>query len=161
VASVPWLPVGWAAAIEGIYSKYPEYRIMVYSAIGTTGKANVYAPTFADTPEKQEAWSALSKELHNIVSTYANGMREKGLAEMESLQADAAFWDTLYRAAKTIADAPKIVIGAAGDFASDLLGTALSKFLPVIAVGLLAVVIYYNRESIGKALGGKIVKAVG
>lgn len=161
VAKVPWLPLGWASSIEQLYTTFPDQRIMVYPALTASGSRNPLAPAFLDTTEKEQAWANLAKEMQNVVSTFANGMREKGLAEMEALNADAAFWDALYTAAKTIADAPKNIVGAAGDFASELLGTALSRFLPVLVVAGIGIVVYYNREAIGKALGGRIVKAVG
>jgi len=161
VGATPWLPKGWLDAVKAIYADHPELRVQPAPALLSSGSIAPGSPAFADTDEKRQVWQELFTRVNAAVSSFANGIREAGLEEIAALQADAAFKDKLYLIVKGVADAPKTIIGAAGDFASDLLGTAIAKFLPVIIVGGVVAVLYFNREAIGKALGGRVVKAIG
>lgn len=158
ISKIPWLPVGWLASVERL--RTPEVRIMPIPGRIPAGR-NPNLPSWIDTPEKVAAWDEMSKRLNGIVTVFSAGMLEKGREEMAAAYADAAFWDGIYGAVKAIADAPAKIVGAAGEFATGLVGSFLKAWWPVIIFAGVAFIVYANRDKLAGAAGNKLAKAMG
>lgn len=160
-ANIPWLPPGWKIGVEALRKQFPGWRIMVAPPISTNGTVLPTAPAWLDTPEKVKAWNGVASAIKEGINLYATGRINDGKAYLDELYADAEFWTNVHLAAVFIAEAPEKVVSAAGNFASGMLGTFLTSFFPILVVGGIVVVVWYNKEAIGKALGGRVVKAIG
>lgn len=155
VATTPWLPSGWLEDVEALWTSFPDQRVLMMPALGQTGKLNTGMPTWMDTEEKQKAWTDIAKEMANAVNLFAQERRDAGMDELNALYSSADWANRLYVVAKFIADAPSIVIGAAGDFASGIAGTFLKSFWPVLVLGAVVAVVYFNREKLTMAAGDR------
>jgi hypothetical protein len=155
VAKIPWLPSGWFDAQAALQTEFPDDQVRIAPAALTSGAVNPQAPLWLDTAEKRERWQELFKESNSIVTKYAAGQAELGRAELESLYANAAFWDRMYNIAVSVRDFPKNVVSAVGDFSTDLIIETLKKFwIPIAVIGIGAF-IYYNRGGLMKAAARK------
>ena len=160
-SSIPWLPKGWLDEVNALSAKYPEQRVMLAPALGAGGKRLENTPAFLDSTEKEQAWQTAYEAMRSGISTFANGMRESGLVEMERLNNKAWWADKIYLTVKAIADAPSVVVGAAGDFASGLVGTFLKRFWFVLVIGAVGAVFWFGRKEIGAAASKRVAKAIG
>jgi hypothetical protein len=156
VATIPWLPAGWLDSQAGLQAAYPGDQIRIAPAFKGDGSVSPLAPVWLDTPEKRQLWQELFKRSNEIVTAYAAGEAAKGKVLLDKLYSEAAFWDRMYNIAVTVRDLPKTVVGAAGDFASGVVGEFLKKFWIVIAVGGIGFILYVNRNSLAKAAGKRL-----
>lgn len=151
-SGIPWLPQGWKDMALDIDSRHPGdvlQVVRVYNDAG--GRLNNVIPRFLDTDEKKTFWNDLSKKVNAAVILYAQNQAKAGAAELAILNAKAAFWDGAYKFAVAVRDAPKTVIGAAGDVASGIVSETLKKFaIPLIVVAI-GFIVWTQRDALSRA----------
>jgi hypothetical protein len=158
VRKIPWLPSGWYDAVMGLGTQFPNDQIRIAPAyMGDGVRANVNAPDWLDTKEKRDAWQAISNDVLKTVQLYAAGQAAAGKAELDSLYAKAAFWNSAYEIAVKVRDFPKEVVGAVAGAANDVAGGVVSVALKKLAIPLLVVgvgaLVWYNRSALARAAG--------
>lgn len=156
VAKTPWLPSGWFDAQAALQTMYPGDQVRIAPAMLTTGGINPNAPGWLDTAEKRQRWEELYTLQRGIILKFTQGKIDEGRKEMEAAYANAAFWDRMYNIAVTVRDFPKTVVGAVGDFGTDMILEVVKKFWIPIAVVAVGAFIYYNRAGLSKAAARKL-----
>lgn len=156
VSTIPWLPAGWMDSQAGLQASYAGDQVRIAPVFKGDGSISPLAPSWLDTPEKRQFWQELFKRSNEIVTAYAAGEAAKGKVLLDKLYAEAAFWDRAYNVAVFVRDLPKTVVGAAGDFASGIVGEFLKKFwIPLLVVGV-GFIVYTNRAGLAKAAGRRL-----
>lgn len=106
------------------------------------------------TPGRRAQWDAVVKQFRDIVTAYLKGEQADARAKGAALEADTAFWDSVYAAVK---DLPANVAGwTSQQILHAFLGIATNPY--VLGLGALAVVgfIVYRKGSVAivKAAAG-------
>jgi hypothetical protein len=151
-ANIPWLSQGWKDAALDIDKRHPGDVLRVQRIFNASGvRYGNNLPKFLDTPEKQKFWDELAKKVDAAVVLFAQNQAKAGAAELAILNAKAAFWDGAYKFAVAVRDAPKTVIGAAGDVASGIVSETLKKFaIPLIVVAI-GFIVWTQRDALSRA----------
>lgn len=160
VPGTPWLPDGWLKDVKALAETYPDQRVMINSVRSVKGTRLDNAPFWLDSEEKLTVWQELYNKMNRAIMDFSAGKLQDGLAEMAATTANADFWDALYRADKFIADLPATVIGAAGDFASGVVGSFLKSFWPVLVIGGIVALVWYNKDKLASTAGDKVAGAI-
>lgn len=163
----------------GIGVGYPELKRIVADFLQKVGDAKYLPDTWKDDVAKLqrerpndivmldstnkfgipgELWSQLYETQRKTILAYTSRKLEEGRKIMASANANAAFWDVLYRGTKAVADAPKVIAGEAGNLLTSVSGAFLKKGF----IGLLIVAglyfLYNQRATIAGKVAGKIGK---
>jgi len=157
VQPLPFVPREWYTKVMSLQSGDDGALIKIAPVFMKDGSLTEWGKntSFLDTEEKRKTWDDLSKQVNEIVIAYARNESAKGKVLLDKLYADAAFWDRAYRVTKAIADAPKTVVKATGEFASDIAWTGLKAFLPALLIVGGLFIIYAGRNQIAKKVVGE------
>lgn len=156
VLNIPWVPEAVKEEFLFFHAKYPSIVARVGPPYMLNGTRNRNYPAWLDSKAKLDAWMEVSEAMRKAYVEYANKRRLEGLREVERLTANAEMWDRLYRAAVFVRDVPKNIIGGAAgavnDIALGIVGDVLKKAWPILLVGGVVVLVYYNRATIAKKI---------
>ena len=158
VGKIPWLPTGWLDFVQGLARdrSNDQVRIAPVYQNAATKTLSENAPDWLDNEDKRTTWQTLFTETNSIVQKYAQNDAAAGALELDILYAKAAFWNGAYNTAVFIADVPKKIVGAAGDFASGIASEFLKKWIRPIGLVAVGFIIYMNRGALAKAAGKKL-----
>lgn len=120
VQTLPWIPRDWLGRVQALEKANTGALVRI------AGPFNG-APTWADSAAKQAAWSAIADQANSAVYQYSIGKAAAGRAELETLYAKAAFWNSAYSIAVAIRDLPANLVGGALSGAGDVAGGILKK----------------------------------
>lgn len=166
IAKLPWLPVAWASQVQAVQDANTTALVRLYPARNLAGSANATIPAWLSSDgARMDAWQAIVKAQDAAIKQYAANDAANGKAELDRLQADAAFWNSpLMTAAintqQALINAPSAIAGAAGTLVSDVFSGFLKKSWWVIGLVVVGYIVWTNRESVAKSAGKRIGKAI-
>lgn len=144
VDALDFVPFGWLqAALDHLHA--PDGAVWVPQPHPTN------PPEWLQSSEAQAAWKSVFDAVESAVQKYAAEKADEGALELAYLQANATFWDGLYRVAVVVRDAPGTVLEAAGTVAGSIVDKAVGgiwssgtgKVLLIGAVVALGAAIYF------------------
>lgn len=168
VAALPWIPGTWLAGVQKVQTDHPSDVVLFAPAVLASGQAHPDAPLFLDSKDKVDAWQSIWRTIQDAVQAYARSDAEAGAARLAALNADAAFWDTAYKVAVFVRDAPSKAVSGVFNGISDFVGTflpdslkAYAKFILWALVLLIAggLVLWYRGKLAAVFKGFKGAKA--
>lgn len=117
-------------------------------------------PEWLQSSDAQSVWRSMFGAIESAVNRYAADQAEAGAAELAALQANATFWDGLYRVAVAVRDAPKTVLTAAGSVADSIgagiLSSTTGKLAVVLVLAAVGAALYFLGPSLVKVARGKV-----
>lgn len=146
VAKIPWLPESWLGDVNALQARFPADLVRIAPSRVLLVKSPM-APAWLDSPAKVDAWQELFTAHSAIVANFARGEVDKGRAELERVNADAEFWDRLYRIAVSVRDA---VPNAVGGIVSNFIRGIGWKWGAIIVIGGIGAVYLYRKSLLSK-----------
>ena len=108
------------------------------------------SPAYLSPPDNPGAWNELVAKAKPFVSAYYRGQFDAATAAAAAAAADVAFWETVYKTVKAVADAPAAAVGVVSDAATGFLGGILRKGWPLLALAGLGLGLYVFAPSLLK-----------
>lgn len=139
VGKLAFVPMTW---IDQVAAEHAAGNVLVLvPPFLPNGTVRPNLPAWlASNPQALAAWKEAAEVSRLIVFHYAAGKVTEGRAEMARAQANAAFWDGLYRAAVFVADAPANAVSGVLGGVQRVVGGVAGAFLksPIVWVALVA-----------------------